>query len=142
MLAGVTLLEGISNLILSVILVRPYGIIGDSLGTAIPLFCTMVFFLPRHLCRRLGVRLSTYLREAYLLPLALCVPMILTMLLMKTWFVPHTYVQLGIHMAVAGLVYGVGLAWAFSENRLTECSEQPLAKGRLDLAAVGANNPL
>src|SRR5439155_4281033 len=38
-LAIVTLVEGLSNLILSILLVRPYGIIGDAVGTAIPLTC-------------------------------------------------------------------------------------------------------
>jgi len=134
--AVVTLIEGISNVILSVVLVRPYGIVGDSLGTAIPLFCSMVFFLPRHVCHRLEVRMSMYLRESYTLPLLLCVPMVLTMLLMKTWFVPHTYAQLAVHFAAAGLVYGVGLLWAFAANRLTEFSQPPVLKHRLDMAGA------
>jgi O-antigen/teichoic acid export membrane protein len=140
-LAVVTLVEGISNVILSVLLVRPYGIVGDALGTAIPLCCTMVFFVPRHLCRHLGVRMNTYLREAYMLPLMLCAPMVLTMLLMKTWFVPHTYPQLALHLVAAGLVYGVGLFWVFASNRLTEFAQPPEVKTRLDMAAaVTADN--
>ena len=31
---------GMANVILSVLLIRPYGILGDALGTAIPLTCT------------------------------------------------------------------------------------------------------
>ena len=136
--AIVTLIEGIANVILSVILVRPYGIVGDSMGTAIPLFCSMVFFLPWHLCRRLGVRMGSYLRGAYLLPLLLCLPMVLTMLLMKTWFVPHTYAQLAIHLLAACLVYGAGLWWAYTANRLTEFSLPAEPKATLDLARVPA----
>jgi len=135
-LAVVTLIEGISNVILSVLLVRPYGIVGDALGTAIPLFCSMIFFLPGHLCRRLGVRMSTYLREAYLLPAVLCIPLVLAMLLMKAWFVPHTYTQLAVHFLAAGLVYGTGLALAFAANELTRFSEPPETKIRLDIAPV------
>jgi len=45
----VTLAEGICNLILSIILVRPYGIIGDAYGTAIPLACSMIC-LCRDIC--------------------------------------------------------------------------------------------
>ncbi len=121
-LAVVTLIEGIANVILSVILVRPYGIVGDSLGTAIPLFCTMVFFLPRHLCRHLDVRPMTYLRQAYALPLLLCVPFVIVMLSMKAWFEPHTYPQLALQFAVPGLVYGTSIAWAFSRRHLTDFS--------------------
>jgi len=93
--AKITLIEGVSNLILSILLVRPYGIIGDAFGTAIPLACSTIFFMPRHLCKLLGIRLGTYLREAYALPFLLTVPLVATLLLMKQWFVPHNYRQLG-----------------------------------------------
>lgn len=116
--AVVTLIEGIANVILSIVLVRSYGIIGDSLGTAIPLLCTMVLFLPWHLCRRLDVRLSAYVKEAYAVPALLCLPPILTLILLKKWFVPHTYTQLAFQLAVAGSAYGIGLAWAHASNLL------------------------
>lgn len=141
-LAVVTLIEGIANVILSIVLVRPYGIIGDSLGTAIPLFCTTVVFLPWHMCHRLGVRMSTYLGEAYILPLLLCAPMTVTMLLMKNWFVPHTYAKLAVHLAAAGVVYGAGLAWAFATKRLTEFSLPSVTKTTLEMTgtAVAVQN--
>jgi O-antigen/teichoic acid export membrane protein len=115
--AFVTLAEGISNLILSVLLVRPYGIVGDALGTAIPLTCTMVFFMPAHLCKQLGIRLWTYVREAFVLPIAVSTPLVLALLLMRRWFVAHNYWQLGIQLLVGGIVYGLGLAWAFFTSR-------------------------
>src|SRR5246127_1448496 len=73
-LAWVTLMESIANLILSIMLIRPYGIMGDAIGTALPLTCTMLFFLPHHLCRLLKLRLTSYLRDAFLLPLTLTAP--------------------------------------------------------------------
>jgi O-antigen/teichoic acid export membrane protein len=115
--AWVVLAEGASNLILSVILVRPYGILGDAIGTAIPLTCSMVFFLPLHLCRLLGIELRTYLHRAFVLPLALCVPLVAVLLLMHRWFIPHRIGQLLIQLAIAGLVYGAALAWAFWTHR-------------------------
>src|SRR4051812_4402889 len=115
--AFVTLAEGISNLILSVLLVRPYGIVGDALGTAIPLTCTMVFFMPAHLCKQLGIRLWTYVREAFVLPIAVSTPLVLALLLMRRWFVAHNYWQLGIQLLVGGIVYGLGLAWVFLTSR-------------------------
>jgi O-antigen/teichoic acid export membrane protein len=115
--AFVTLAEGISNLILSILLVRPYGIIGDALGTAIPLTCSMVFFMPGHLCKQLGIRLWTYLREAFVLPIAVSIPLVLALLLMRRWFVAHNYWQLGIQLVVGGIVYGLGLAWVFLTSR-------------------------
>jgi O-antigen/teichoic acid export membrane protein len=115
--AFVTLAEGISNLILSILLVRPYGIIGDALGTAIPLACTMLFFMPGHLCKQLGIRLWTYLREAFVLPILVSTPLVVALLLMRRWFVPHNYWQLGIQLLVGGIVYGLGLAWVFLTSR-------------------------
>lgn len=43
-LAYVVLMEGVANVILSIALVRPLGIVGDAIGTAIPLLCTSLFF--------------------------------------------------------------------------------------------------
>ena len=116
-LAWVTLVEGVANLVLSVILVRRYGILGDAIGTAIPLACTQIFFLPGHLCRLLGVRLTTYLYRAFVLPLLLCIPMIAVLLLMQRWFVPHRLRELFLQLGIAGGVYAIGLGWAFWANR-------------------------
>ena len=129
--AVVTLIEGVCNLILSIILVRvlmrPYGvmggIIGDALGTAIPLTCSFVFFMPHHLCRLLGIRLRTYLREAFVLPLLLTTPLVLVLLLMQKWYIPHTYRGLALQLAIGGVVYGLGLLWAYKTNRILKLGE-------------------
>jgi len=91
-------MESIANLILSIVLIRPFGIVGDAAGTAIPLLCTTLHFLPRHLCRVLGIRVRAFVREAYTLPLLLVIPQIATLLLLKRWFVPHNYAQLGVQI--------------------------------------------
>ena len=117
--AVVTIVEGISNVILSVILVRPYGIVGDAWGTAIPMFCSMILFMPRHVCRQLNIRLGAYVREAYLLPLLLCAPLVATFWLMRHWFVPHHFMQLALQLLIGGAVYGAGVGWAFWTNRAT-----------------------
>jgi O-antigen/teichoic acid export membrane protein len=117
MFAIVALIEGVANLVLSILLVRPYGIIGDALGTAIPLTCNMVFFMPGHTCRKLGISIPTFLREAYTLPLLACAPMVVVLLLMRTWFVAHGYVQLITQMLAGGVVYGAALLWMYRTNR-------------------------
>lgn len=115
--AWVVLAEGTSNLILSIILVRPYGIMGDAIGTAIPLTCSMILFLPRHLCHLLGIKLTTYVYRAFVLPLVLCIPVVAVLLLMQRWFVPHRLGPLLVQLLIASVVYGVGLAWAFCTHR-------------------------
>jgi O-antigen/teichoic acid export membrane protein len=119
-LAWVTAMEAIANLILSVVLIRPLGIFGDALGTAIPLTCTTLFFMPRHLCRILNVRIGFYLRQAYTLPLLLCLPTIATLLLMRRWFFAHTYLQVALQIVIGLVPYGLGLVWAVSKGRIWE----------------------
>jgi len=120
----VTLVEGVANLILSIILVRPYGIVGDAFGTAIPLTCSMIFFMPGHVCRRLGISLRYYLREAYVLPILANLPLVAVLLVMKRyWFVPHNYRQLGLQLFIAAAVYGLIILWAFKTNRALRVGE-------------------
>jgi len=116
-LAWVVMAEGIANLILSIILVRRYGIIGDAIGTAIPLICTQVLFIPAHLCRLLGIEVLSYLKRAFVLPILLCGPMVAVLLLMRRWFIPHHLREFLVQAAIAGMVYAIGLAWAFWTNR-------------------------
>jgi len=117
MLAKVTLAEGIANLVLSVLLVRKFGIVGDAIGTAIPLSCTVLLFIPQHLCRLLKLRLLSYLREAFLLPLVLTMPLVIALLLLRRWFIPHHLLQLAGQVAMALSVYGAGIGWAVWTRR-------------------------
>jgi len=110
-LAYVVLIEGISNLILSVVLVQRWGIVGDAIGTAIPLLCTSLFFLPRHLCRRLEIPVRKFLFEAYTFPLLLCIPMSIVLVLMQRSFYAHHYPQLILNLAAGLAAYGVGVLW-------------------------------
>jgi O-antigen/teichoic acid export membrane protein len=115
--AWIVLAEGIANLILSMLLVRPFGIVGDALGTAIPLTCSMLFFLPHHLCRLLGIRLRTYIAEAFLLPLMLCIPLVMSLLSMQHWFIPHNSIHLVVQLLIGSVVYGAGVFWAIWTRR-------------------------
>lgn len=117
-LAWVSAMEGLTNVILSVVLVRKYGLIGDALGTAIPLSCTALYFMPRHLCRILQVRLGTFLRQAYTLPVLLCAPTVLALLLVRRWFFAHSYLQVGAQILVGMIPYSLGLGWAIWTGRV------------------------
>jgi len=134
-LAWVTGLEGIANLALSIILVRQFGLIGDALGTAIPLTCTALFFMPRHLCRILNVRIRTFLVEAYTLPLLLCMPTVLALAAMRRWFFAENYLQVGLQIMIGLIPYGIGLAWAISTGRILRV-ERPLVNRPVDEVGV------
>jgi O-antigen/teichoic acid export membrane protein len=132
--AWITLMESGANLILSVVLIRPFGLLGDAAGTALPLLCTTLFFMPRHLCRLLGVRVGTFLREAYVLPLLLCAPLVLTLFLMRHWFLARTVVQVGIQILISMVPYGLGVLWALRTKRVWRVGE--LSSRQLDEVAI------
>ena len=94
--ANVVLMEGVANLILSIVLVRPYGIVGDAMGTAIPMLLTTLWFMPRHMRKQLGVPVRTLIREAYMLPLLLATPLVATLLLLKRWRPAHNLRQFAV----------------------------------------------
>jgi O-antigen/teichoic acid export membrane protein len=142
--AVIALLEGTANLILSILLVRPFGILGDALGTAIPLAATYLLFMPRHLCSRLGVRLSDYVRQAYWLPLLLCLPAAFFLLIMQSLFTPHTYRGLIPELLAAGAVYASCLWWAYSNNRAFQVDDLTVVGDGLNSvvpAAVALSSP-
>src|SRR5215470_3390315 len=122
-LAIVILMESIANLILSIVLIRPFGIIGDAFGTAIPLMCTSFLFMPRHMCRVLGVRIGTYLREAYSLPVLLTLPLVAMLLLMRRWFEARTVLEVALQTIIGFLPYGLGLLWAMRKKRLWDVGD-------------------
>jgi O-antigen/teichoic acid export membrane protein len=138
--AYVTLVEGVCNLILSIILIRYYGIIGDAFGTAIPLTCSMVLFMPRHLCRLLGIRLGTYLREAFLLPFLSTAPLVVVLLLMHRWYIPHSFRQLAPQLLIGGMVHGLVLLWLYATGRALRAGELAEQQGspQIDNGSVAA----
>jgi O-antigen/teichoic acid export membrane protein len=135
-MAWVTLMESIANLILSIVLIGPFGIVGDAAGTAIPLLCTSLFFMPRHLCRLLAIRIRTFVWEAYKLPVALVTPFVLALLLLRRWFIPHTYLQLGLGVGLALLPYGAGVLWALWSNRIWHVDKSLPASTQNEIAVA------
>ena len=106
LLAKVLLAEGIANLVLSIILVRSYGVMGVALGTAIPLVVTSVFFLPLHMCRVLELPLKRYLREAHWHAMLLVIPLCLVLWWADRWIQPEGYPGLIAVLLAGGVVYG------------------------------------
>jgi O-antigen/teichoic acid export membrane protein len=121
--AAITVIEGIANLILSIALVPSLGIIGDALGTAIPLSFTCLVFLPRHLKKQIGVPVGTFLRQAYTLPILLTLPLVVTLWVANRYFYPRNLIQLILEILAATAIYGVGLLWAYRTNRAFHVAE-------------------
>jgi len=117
-LAVILVLEGAANVLLSVVLARHYGLNGVALGTAIPLACTSVLFLPIHVCRVLGLRLRNYMRSAFSYPVVLSVPLALVLWISDSWIRPHNYPELLLILSLGGLAYVPGvLAYFYFRER-------------------------
>ncbi len=101
---------GVLNLVLSVVLARPFGLVGVALGTAIPnvLFALVVLVLA---CRELGITLTRYTR--YVVPRAVvgAIP-VLGLLL---WFKHGLQVRemVGLIAAGSAMVVVFAVTWIF-----------------------------
>lgn len=85
-LAPIILLEGVANLILSLILVGFLGLVGVALGTLIPSMITTLGYIPRLLSKSTGVRIETFYRDAWGIPLLACIPFAIGTLLVEQHF--------------------------------------------------------
>lgn len=122
-LAKITLMEGIANLILSIALVPSLGVVGDALGTAIPMCCTFLFFMPRHVGKHLGVPVRSFVRQAYTLPILLSLPLIGAVWLANRLFTPHNLIELVLEIGAAFSIYGVGAFWAYKTGRIFQVTK-------------------
>jgi O-antigen/teichoic acid export membrane protein len=73
-LAPLILVEGIFNLILSMILVGFLGLVGVAIGALIPSMVITLGYIPRLLKKSAGVRVETFYRDAWGIPLLACIP--------------------------------------------------------------------
>jgi O-antigen/teichoic acid export membrane protein len=122
--ARMALAEGVLNLVISLLLVRPLGIVGVAWGTAIPhvAFC---IYAVAHACRLLGISPRTYLRE-WLLPAGLAVlPVVIWIL--RTWTTAPTnwaeFVTIGLlgTMPYAAIVAATeGRPWIVATGRYVD----------------------
>ncbi len=61
-LARLGTVEAAANLLLSLALARPLGLVGVALGTALPLLVARVLVQPAFVCRQIGLPLAVYVR--------------------------------------------------------------------------------
>lgn len=66
--AGIVVTEGIINVLLSILLVKSYGIYGVALGTAIEAIVFKIFILPIYICKVAKVSIHDYITNAMLVP--------------------------------------------------------------------------
>lgn len=90
-LARAFLIEGIANLTLSLILVRPLGLAGVAIATAVPSLITQGWFIPRFATRDVGLSYARLFREGQMRGLAVGVAVAASGLLVQRLVPPTTW---------------------------------------------------
>jgi len=125
-LVYVTMAEGIFNLILSIILVKKYGLVGVALGTAIPMILIRFLIQPIYVCHVLKINKVNY----YLDTIGICCFKSLLGILPVFWifssYVSPSYNILFIFGIIQFIVYGLVIfLWGFGKE------ERALVFGRI-----------
>ncbi len=109
-----------SNLLLSVALVGPLGLVGVALGTLVPISAAAAFVQFPAACRRAGVKVATAAATAVWPAVWPALIMALWLLASRDWFAAHL-VGILADAAIGGAIYlafFVGLAMPADERRL------------------------
>ena len=129
----------IVNVILSIVLIRPFGLVGVALGTLIPVTASAVLVLYPAACRRVGLPVIRPLSQAFWPAIWPGVLMIGVLKLLGQT-PPSGLIAVGVHLAVAGAVYAglfVGVAIGAEERRFywTKVRSSLERRGRASVAA-------
>lgn len=73
-IANLRLAEAISNIVLSIVLIKSMGLVGVAYGTVIPHAVIMLGVLPVMVCRRIGLPTSFYFLGIYARPIIAALP--------------------------------------------------------------------
>lgn len=96
--------EALLNIVLSVILVRYYGIVGVALGTMIPMVIANIFY-PAFVCRNIGLDVKRWVVETFIRPLGMCGLFFVAALLVSIAPLGHTWIVLGSRLAMIGSLF-------------------------------------
>lgn len=86
LLVPVFAFEAVFNLALSAALASPFGLIGVALGTLIPSLVVSLKYIPQCLSKSIGVPVSRFYRNAWILPTVACIPFALANYLFEYYF--------------------------------------------------------
>jgi len=122
-LSLIYLTEALANLILSLILVRPYGMIGVALGTALTSTFSSLIAQPIYVCRVLSLGLGDYYRKAFLPVLLGTAPLVALITGVKQVWLPQHFFSMAVFcMTAAALYFGVVYLIFFTKRGLTRVS--------------------
>ncbi|MGD1018520.1 MAG: oligosaccharide flippase family protein [Verrucomicrobiia bacterium] len=122
-LSLIYLVEALSNLILSLILVRPLGMIGVALGTALTSTFSSLIAQPIYVCRVLSLGLADYYRKAFLPVLVASAPLVALIVGFQYVWLPQKFISMAIFCILsAALYFGAVYLFFFTKRGLNRVS--------------------
>jgi O-antigen/teichoic acid export membrane protein len=106
--ARLTIVEGVLNLVMSLVLVRTWGIGGVAFATFVPALINSALVLPYFVCRRIGVSFVEHLTNVFVRTLPPLVPAYGVLWLAERAGLHRNLVTLGLTCFVVLLVYVAG----------------------------------
>jgi len=108
--------EGILNLVLSLILVRYFGIFGVAFGTAMAMLIFKVFIQPAYTCRAIGLPLFSYYKLTILTLMKTAAPLGLYFLMVRSSLLPD-YSKIFVYAALqCALFLPVAMLFVVDKN--------------------------
>jgi O-antigen/teichoic acid export membrane protein len=102
-------IEGVANLVLSLLFVRWYGMYGVALGTLVPMLVSKLFIQPVYVCRVTGIHYWTYARKTLRTLASVAVALVVPLLISIRFAAPN-YKMLFMVGILSALIYG-GVLW-------------------------------
>ncbi|HTS17293.1 MAG TPA: oligosaccharide flippase family protein [Verrucomicrobiae bacterium] len=119
-LSLIYLTEAIANLLLSLILVRPLGMIGVALGTALTSTFSSLIAQPIYVCRVLSLGYADYYRKAFLPVLAATAPLVAVIVGFQYVWLPQKFITMAVFcITCAALYFGAVYLFFFTKRGLT-----------------------
>jgi O-antigen/teichoic acid export membrane protein/GT2 family glycosyltransferase len=105
--AAVWIVEGLANLVLSLVLVRPFGSVGVATGTLVPMAVGHIGVFTPVACRRCGVPVGQFLRMAFAPALISTIPAVTVCLALRIVQPPATTLATLGEASICTLVFAV-----------------------------------
>ncbi|MDQ3815296.1 MAG: flippase, partial [Armatimonadota bacterium] len=106
-IARFTIAQALANLILSLLLVKPFGLRGVAMGTLISMVGFMLVTMPVYFRHYLKLPIGDYLRRSTLLPLAIQIPLLASLVFLKIYTSPASLLTFFGLVGIALIPYGV-----------------------------------
>jgi len=133
-LAIMTIASGVSNLILSILLVNRLGLLGVALGTLVPTTIICLGFVTPYAMRVIGIPARDIYYKVLHPTLLPVIPMIIVMITLREWLHPVSFLWIIVIAALGSLVYLVVFLFMggneFEKEVLRKSYQQVISYGK------------